>query len=151
MAEDEPRIPGRPDLEGKDLWTVKRYTSARNALKVYRVMAIITGVFLMILTVEMIYKYLIAPFLLGLDSQTALVFGGFDLAAAIAISHGWCYVVYLIVDFWLWQQMRWKIGTFLIIALAGVVPLMSFFLERRITRRTEAELDAAVVVAPKQP
>jgi hypothetical protein len=46
--------------------------------------------------------------------------------------------------------MRWKIGRLLILALAGVVPVMSFILERRIHRQVEAELDAAVVVAPKE-
>lgn len=143
MGEEQPQVAGRPDLDGKELWTVKRYSSARHAAKFYQVMALLTGTFLVILTFEMIYKYLIAP-----DPATALIVGNFNLAAAIAICHGWCYVVYLISDFWLWQQMKWKIGDFLIIALAGVVPFMSFFLERRISRRVERELDEAVVVAP---
>ena len=134
----------RPDFDEDAVWTVKRFTSARNALKFYRVMAIITGTMLMILTVEMIYKYLIAA-----DPKTALMFGDFNLAAAIAISHGWCYVVYLIGCFWLNQQMRWSLGRYLVLALAGVVPVMSFILERRIHRQVEAELAAAVVVAPK--
>ncbi|GAA0035156.1 MULTISPECIES: DUF3817 domain-containing protein [Brevibacterium] len=141
---DDPNLDSRPDVDGADVWSVKRFTSARNALKFYRVMAIITGTMLMILTVEMIYKYLIAA-----DPKTALMFGDFNLAAAIAISHGWCYVVYLIGCFWLNQQMRWTLGRYIVLALAGVVPVMSFILERRINRQVEAELAAAVVVAPK--
>ncbi len=78
---DDPNLDSRPDVDGADVWSVKRFTSARNALKFYRVMAIITGTMLMILTVEMIYKYLIAA-----DPKTALMFGDFNLAAAIAIS-----------------------------------------------------------------
>lgn len=141
---DDPNLDSRPEIDEANVWSVKRFTSARNALKFYRVMAIITGTMLMILTVEMIYKYLIAA-----DPKTALMFGDFNLAAAIAISHGWCYVVYLIGCFWLNQQMRWSLGRYLVLALAGVVPVMSFILERRINRQVEAELAAAVVVAPK--
>ena len=139
-----------PQFDPDEVWTVKQFTSARNALRFYRVMALLTGTMLMILTVEMLYKYLYVPFVLGGSPSEALNFGGFDLAAAIAISHGWCYVVYLIACFWLNQAMRWKIGRLLILALAGVVPVMSFILERRIHRQVEAELDAAVVVVPKE-
>nr|WP_282599086.1 DUF3817 domain-containing protein [Brevibacterium sp. R8603A2] len=113
-------------------------------MRFYRVMAFITGTLLLVLTVEMIYKYLIAA-----DPETALMFGGFNLAAAIAISHGWCYVVYLISCFWLNQQMRWTLGRLLVLALAGVVPVMSFIVERRVHRQAEQELDDAVVVAPR--
>jgi integral membrane protein len=139
-----------PSFDPDEVWTVKQFTSARNALRFYRVMALLTGTMLMILTVEMLYKYLYVPFVLGGSPSEALNFGGFDLAAAIAISHGWCYVVYLIACFWLNQAMRWKLGRLLILALAGVVPVMSFILERRIHRQVETELEAAVVVAPKE-
>ena len=135
MSEEHESLDSRPDFDENNVWSVKRFTSARNALKFYRVMALITGTMLLILPVEMIYKY--------------LIFGGFNLAAAIAICHGWCYVVYLIGCFWLNQQMRWTLGRYLILALAGVVPVMSFILERRIHRQVDAELEAAVVVAPK--
>ncbi|WGP05282.1 DUF3817 domain-containing protein [Bacillus subtilis] len=144
MSEEHESLDSRPDFDENDVWSVKRFTSARNALKFYRVMAFITGTMLLILTVEMIYKYLIAA-----DPASALNFNGFNLAAAIAICHGWCYVVYLIGCFWLNQQMRWSLGRYLILALAGVVPVMSFILERRIHRQVDAELEAAVVVAPK--
>ena len=144
MSEEHESLDSRPDFDENDVWSVKRFTSARNALKFYRVMAFITGTMLLILTVEMIYKYLIAA-----DPASALNFNGFNLAAAIAICHGWCYVVYLIGCFWLNQQMRWTLGRYLILALAGVVPVMSFILERRIHRQVDAELEAAVVVAPK--
>ncbi|RBP68197.1 integral membrane protein [Brevibacterium sanguinis] len=144
MSHEPESLDSRPEFDEDAVWSVKRFTSARNAEKFYRVMAIITGVMLLILTVEMIYKYLIAA-----DPSTALMFGEFNLAAAIAICHGWCYVVYLIGCFWLNQQMRWSLGRYIVLALAGVVPVMSFILERRITRQVEAELEAAVVVAPK--
>src|SRR5699024_3037212 len=144
VSEEHESLDSRPDFDESDVWSVKRVTSARNALKFYRVMAFITGTMLIILTAEMIYKYLIAA-----DSDAAFTFGDFHPAAASAICHFRYYVVYLIGCFWLNQQMRWSLGRYVILALAGVVPVMSFILERRIHRQVDAELEAAVVVAPK--
>lgn len=138
----------RPDLSDDNVWLYSRYTSALNASRFYRVMAVITGILLLILTVEMIYKYIIVGLILNGDVSQALMIGNFNLAAAIAISHGWCYVVYLISCLWLNQTMRWMLSRLLVMALAGVVPVMSFILERRVHHRVQDELDAAVVVAP---
>lgn len=142
-------LDARPDFDPEDVWSINRFTSARNALKFYRVMAIITGVMLLILTAEVIYKYLVVGLLLHGDLATTLMLGSFDLGTAIAICHGWCYVVYLVACFWLNSQMKWTIGRFLILALAGVVPVMSFILEKRIHVQGEQTLEDAVVVAPK--
>ncbi|RAE66183.1 DUF3817 domain-containing protein, partial [Burkholderia multivorans] len=43
----------------------------------------------------------------------------------------------------------WLLGRSLALALAGVGPVMSFILERRIHRQGKAELAEAVFVAPK--
>jgi integral membrane protein len=51
--------------------------------------------------------------------------------------HGWLYVAYLFGDFRLWTMLRWGIGKFLIIALGGVVPFLSFFTERHFTKLAE--------------
>ncbi|WGW12872.1 DUF3817 domain-containing protein [Saxibacter everestensis] len=130
----------RPDAESSSPWTARRYGQARGALTFYRIMAYITGTFLLVLCVEMILKY-------GL--QIDMQFGSFNLASAIAIGHGWCYVVYLIADFRLWQSMRWRLKDFLIIALGGVIPLLSFILEKRVHARASRELDDAIVLAPR--
>lgn len=142
----------RPDFNEDDpnaVFTLNRWQSARNALRFYRIMAIITGVMLLILTIEMIFKYLIWGLMMGGNPAEALTFGSFNAAAAVAIAHGWCYVAYLIVCFWLNSQMKWGLKNLLVLALAGVVPVMSFIVEAKIHRRGEKELDDAVVVAPK--
>ena len=54
MSEEHESLDSRPDFDENDVWSVKRFTSARNALKFYRVMAFITGTMLLILPVEMI-------------------------------------------------------------------------------------------------
>ena len=55
---------------------------------------------------------------------------GFSLFTVILIVHGWLYVLYLYTNFRLWVELQWGIGRFLLIALGGVVPFLSFFTER---------------------
>lgn len=128
----------------------------RTALKVYKVTSVITGVMLLLLCAVMVMKYVfnVQLFLftpegfakfeplnvdgLEADYQPA----GFDLFKAILIAHGWFYVVYLISNFMLWSPMRWNFWRFLLLALGGVVPFMSFFLEARVVREVTAYLDA---------
>ena len=86
---------------------------------------------LIVLCVEMLLKY-------GLHAES--------LAAAFAwvpYAHGWVYVVYLITVFDLWSTMRWRFGRLVTMALAGVVPVMSFVLERKVHTQGLARLAAA--------
>lgn len=102
--------------------------SARGRLNRYRVMAWITGTMLLVLCVEMLLKYVFHAG--GVDPVTgdpAPVLGTW-----IAIVHGWIYVVYLVTVVQLWSAMRWSLGRLVTMALAGVVPVMSFVLERRV-------------------
>ena len=62
---------------------------------------------------------------------------GFSLFTVILIVHGWLYVLYLYTNFRLWVQLQWGIGKFLLIALGGVVPFLSFFTERYYHRIAE--------------
>lgn len=121
-------------------WTVRRYNAARGSLTFYKVMAYTTGCFLLALCLELILKYLF---------HQDWTIGNFEIFAAVAIGHGWCYVVYLVSDFRLWQSMRWPIKEFFLIALGGVIPFLSFFLEKRVHARGTKELDEATVLAPK--
>ncbi|GGC85588.1 hypothetical protein GCM10011512_10560 [Tersicoccus solisilvae] len=129
----------------------------RSALGFYRVMAYLTGTFLILLCIEMLVRYgagydLIAG---GTDAATNTTVplglnmiaadnlsGGLNLSTGILIVHGWLYVLYLIADFRLWSLMRWPFTRFLVIALGGVVPGLSFVMERRIHREAEHELVA---------
>lgn len=132
------------------------YPRIRKALSVYKVTSVITGVMLLLLCAVMVMKYAfgvqlflftpngVAEFMPlapeGVDSDFTPA--GFDLFKAILIAHGWFYVVYLVSDFMLWSPMRWGFGKFLLIALGGVIPLMSFFLEGRIVREVQGFLNA---------
>jgi integral membrane protein len=119
----------------------------RGALKFYRVTAYATGALLLLLVFEVVFKY--TPLQLemelgGPNGFFALVpvdtVTAFNLSTAILIAHGWLYVVYLFADFRLWSIMRWPFFRFLAIAAGGVVPFLSFIVERYITRRTRNEI-----------
>jgi integral membrane protein len=129
----------------------------RSALKFYRVLAYATGTMLLLLCAEMIARYGFgkfvyaggtdaftgAPFGFGFaDAEPAGVLGGLNVSLAILIVHGWMYVVYIISNFRLWSLMRWPFGRFVLMALGGVVPFLSFFVEKRMHAEAERELEA---------
>ncbi|MCK9792506.1 DUF3817 domain-containing protein [Isoptericola sp. 4D.3] len=103
---------------------------ARGALKRYRFMAILTGVMLLILCVEMFFKYVVP-----VDVVV-------DYMGWVPFAHGWIYVVYLVTVLDLWSKMRWGFGRLTTMVFAGVVPVMSFVLEKRVHADADAKLQA---------
>ena len=120
--------------------------SIPGALRLYQVSSITTGVFLLLLCVEVILKFVFQYELElgGPNGLLALVpresVTAFNLSTAILIVHGWFYVLYLFADFRLWSLMRWSFPRFLLIALGGIIPTLSFFLEVRVAREVKAFL-----------
>lgn len=112
---------------------------AERALRRYRVMAWVTGVMLLILTLEMVLKY-------GFHAAGYTVADDGSRAAAPVIGvwvpfvHGWIYVVYLATVIDLWSVMRWRLGRLVTMVAAGVVPVMSFVMERRVHRDAGAAI-----------
>ncbi|NTW41859.1 MAG: DUF3817 domain-containing protein [Cellulomonadaceae bacterium] len=96
-------------------------TRAGGALRRYRVMAWVTGGMLLVLCVEMAVKYL-------LHADASVL----RWIAWIPFAHGWIYVVYLVTVIDLWSVMRWRFGRLVTMVLGGVVPVMSFVVERRV-------------------
>ncbi|WP_407318894.1 DUF3817 domain-containing protein [Isoptericola halotolerans] len=103
---------------------------ARAALTRYRVMALITGVMLLVLCVEMFFKYVVP------------VDAVIDYMGWVPFAHGWIYVVYLVTVLDLWAKMRWGYGRLATMVFAGVVPVMSFILEKRVHADADAKLGA---------
>jgi integral membrane protein len=131
----------------------------QSALSFYKVLAYATGSMLLLLTLELVVRYAFNSVLIAggantltgdahgfglvqLQDGAAMVTGGLNVSTTVLIVHGWMYVVYLIADFRLWSLMRWPFSKFILIALGGVVPLLSFFLEGRIHKQALAELAA---------
>ena len=156
------------------------FPAIRGALTFYQICSIITGIGLLLLVTEMILKYTpihvelfaggsggalwFAPVLAGADCQWWSLFApttnacemtsvgdGVNISLAILVVHGWFYVVYLFSCFRIWSLMRWPFGRFLLLALGGVIPFLSFFLEAATARRVKtylAEREAAEASAP---
>ncbi|WP_434810581.1 DUF3817 domain-containing protein [Microbacterium sp. bgisy189] len=146
------------------------FPAIRSALKFYQVASIITGIGLLLLLAEMILKYTpihvelfaggsggflwFAPVIVPADCQWYSMFfpggmgcdmvsagDGINISLAILVVHGWFYVVYLFACFRVWSLMRWGFPRFIMLALGGVVPFLSFIMELRVAREVRAYLD----------
>lgn len=105
----------------------------RGALTRYRIMAIVTGTLLMVVAVGML------RYLPGLeDVKEALD----PVLLPIAVVHGWVFVVYLAAVTHLWMLMRWGTGRLIFMAAGGVVPVLSFVAERRVSREVATNVEA---------
>ena len=129
----------------------------RSALKFYNVMANLTGAMLLLLCAELVARYAFGvslfaggtnavtgqPFGFGFaQSEPKGVIGGFNISTTVLIVHGWMYVVYLMSNFRLWALMRWPFLKLILLALGGVVPFLSFIVEKKFHADVEAELVA---------
>lgn len=105
----------------------------KNALIRYRVMAYIVGTLLVLLVgVAMPMKYAAG------DDRWVAWFG---------IPHGWLYMILLITVWDLGRRVKWSIRNFILIALAGTIPFLSFVAEyfaRKDVQRKVAAAEAAL-------
>jgi integral membrane protein len=93
--------------------------AVRGALLRYRVIAYVVGVMLLLLVfVAMPLKYFA-------DSP-----GAMDV---IGPAHGFLYMVYLVGTFDLFRRVRWSFPRLVMMALAGTIPFLSFYAERKTT------------------
>lgn len=97
----------------------------RGALLRYRVLAWITGLWLLLLVAELVLKY------------------GFSVDALdfVPIVHGWVYFVYLIFTIDLAIKVRWPVGKIIITAIAGTIPFLSFYFEHIRTKEVKAQFN----------
>lgn len=104
----------------------------RKLFTTYRVLAMIVGVLLLALAVGMVLKYLTTE---GTDVQAF----GDQLTGVVALIHGWVYIVYVVVAFLLSRRAGWSLEFLVVLLLAGLVPVMIFFVEHRVVSRLRAE------------
>lgn len=148
---------------------IEQLPQIRSAITFYRVMSWVTGIFLLLLVAEMVLKYSpthVELFAFGASGPLALeavvpgagcqwyslfvpggmgceitsLGEGFNISLTILIVHGWIYVVYLLASFRLWSLLRWPFKRLFAMALGGVVPFLSFFVERPLHRAALADL-----------
>lgn len=97
----------------------------------YRILAYVVGVLLIVGVLGSLADYL-------LPDGSALQRLGESLKP-VWLGHGWIYMVYLVVAFLLTQKAKWTIPQFLVLLVAGLVPGLIFWVERRAAARLRAE------------
>jgi len=98
----------------------------------YRVLALVVGVLLAFCSlVAFPLKYFTTE---GSDLQR---FG--EDASIMWLFHGWIFMVYVVVAFLLSRRAGWSNVFTLVMLVAGLVPLLIFFVERVVVRKVRAE------------
>ena len=92
----------------------------QGALTRYRIIAWVVGVVLLVLVlVGMPLKYI--------GDQDAVV-------AIVGPIHGFLFMVYVVLTFDLARRARWPFGRMLLVMLAGTIPFLSFWAERKVSQ-----------------
>ncbi|MEY9214154.1 DUF3817 domain-containing protein [Thermobifida halotolerans] len=120
----------------------------RLPLTLYRVLAYVTSTWLLLLTfVAMPAKYLVgetARFSL-VDAPAGMEqwFGDeTPLMMYIAVPHGYIYMAFVLSVLWLALKRRWNAPRTVGVMLSGTIPVVGFFVERRIAAREKAAIEA---------
>jgi integral membrane protein len=113
------------------------------ALTRYRALAYATGVFLLLLTLHVLVQWYQAKSE-GLAFGDAPGLGRWIPGAQhwVPITHGYLYLVYVVVAVDLWFRTRLPFTRMVLVVLAGTVPAMSFVAERWVSARVRPMLTA---------
>ena len=123
-----PPAPAAPPAGGLRIDDVD---GTRSRLTFFKVMAFVVGVGLIVLLVEMVLSY------------------GFGLKGEDNPLHWWpqphgfIYMVYLVATALLGFKVGWTLTKMVLVMLAGCVPFLSFWVERRVAAEVGAGLAAA--------
>jgi len=98
-----------------------KVAAAAGALRAYRFMAFLTGVVLISGCVALILKYGTS---LDVEPWTGYLW----------VAHGYLYLIYVITTCVLGYKLRWPLARYVLVALAGTIPTMSFVAEHFVTR-----------------
>jgi integral membrane protein len=111
--------------------TIDDVDGTRSRLTFFKVMAFIVGVGLLVLVVEMVLSY-------GFGMK-----GDDNPLHWWPQPHGFIYMVYLVATALLGFKVGWSLTKMVLVMLAGCVPFLSFWVERRVAAQVEAGLLAA--------
>lgn len=114
----------------------------KNALRWYTILATVVGISIIILVVIAVplnHAHQVVPGLFpeGSSGQTL----GKTISAVLGTAHGFIYMGFLLVAFWLSRLARWPIAFTAVTLVCGTIPFLSFWAERRAIRRVRALMD----------
>ena len=62
-----------------------------------------------------------------------------ESASIMWVVHGWVFMIYVVVTFLLARRARWSVPFTALVLAAGLIPLIIFWVERRVVERVRAE------------
>ena len=122
--------PATPSTPGSGGLRIEDAEGVRPRLTFFKVMAFIVGIGLLVLVAEMVLSY-------GFDMK-----GDENPLHWWPQPHGFIYMVYLVATALLGFKVGWSLTKMVLVMLAGCVPFLSFWVERRVAREVEAGLAA---------
>lgn len=109
--------------------------------KTYRVLAFVVGVLLAFCSfVALPLRYLPPE---GSDLQQLG-----ETLSVLWVAHGWAFMAYVVVTFLLARKLRWSISFTLLNLVAGLVPLLIFWVEHKVNLKVRAEHPELVGPSP---
>lgn len=103
---------------------------SRPLFNAYRVLSIVVGVLLLVGALSLLPKYLAE------DGSGLQEFGaGFWW---VFVLHGYAYMAYVVIAFVLARKAGFGVGRMLLLFVAGLIPLLMFFVEARTVRDLKA-------------
>jgi len=109
----------------------------------YRVLALVVGVLLAFCSlVALPLKYL------ATEGSSLQKFG--EQASILWVAHGWVFMIYVVVSFFLARKAGWTISFTILALAAGLIPLLIFWVEHRVVEKLRAEHPELLGVAHSQ-
>ena len=100
--------------------------------QVYRALALLVGVLLAFCSfVALPLKYL------ATEGSSLQSFG--EDVSILWVAHGWVFMIYVVVAFLVSRRLQWTIGFTVLVLVAGLVPLLIFWVERVVARRVHEQ------------
>ena len=98
----------------------------------YRILAFVVGILLAFCSlVALPLKYL------ATDGGSLQKFG--EDASIMWVAHGWIFMIYVVVAFFLSRKAGWSIGFTVVALAAGLIPLLIFWVEHRVVQKLKEE------------
>ena len=62
-----------------------------------------------------------------------------ESASIMWVAHGWVFMIYVVVAFLLARRARWTVPFTVLMLIAGLIPLLIFWVEHRVTQKVRVE------------
>ena len=120
----------------------------KNALRWYKILATVVGIsiiVLIVIAVPLNHAHQVVPGLFPQGSTGQQV--GQTISAVLGTAHGFIYMGFLLVAFWLSRLARWPVTFTAVTLVCGTIPFVSFWAERRAIRRVQGVIDSPASAA----